>query len=289
MCRPCAVSSIFVVVIAGTLACGERQRVEPDSINDTIAAPTIVDRPADWATELGPVLVVPSDSEQTGVVLFPATPTPQLIASAPLTLLSPAGDVTRANASLVVSDSQVCGEAPTMRITGDVPSPWSVGFRSGSALPLRMDSIEALASSDSSRLAADVARLASTVSTLRESRFSGLPFVVLSARRFDVTGTRTVVAQLIRRLPQEASPLEEHTFVIGERPSTSAGPYALTYHQRSEGTEETVDHYEVLTAARAAETTFLVISREQDARTVYEILERVRTGWRPRWQRTLAC
>jgi hypothetical protein len=288
MYRPCG-NFLVVVAIAGTFACGERQRVEPDSVVDTTSAATVVDRPVDWASELGPVLIVPSDTEQTGVVLFPGTPSPRLIASAPLTLVSPTGDVARANASLVVSDSQVCGEAPTIRI-GEATAAWSVGLRLRSAVTLKMDSIQALPSSDSARLVADLARLASTVTASQESRFSGLPFVVLSAHQFDVTGTRTVVAHLVRRLPQEASPLEEHTFVLGERPARPAGDaYVLRFEQRSEGTEETADHYEVLAAVRAGEITFLVLSREQEARTVYEILERGKIGWRVRWQRTLAC
>jgi hypothetical protein len=289
MCRPRVAYSLLLAVVGG-LACGERRRVEPDSVVNTTSATTITDRPADWVSELGPVLVVPSDTEQTGVVLFPATPSQQLIEAAPLTLLSPAGELTRTTASLVVSDSQVCGEAPTIRIGGEATAAWSVGLRARAAVPLKMDSIEALTSSDSARLVAALARLASAVPTVRASRFSGLPFVVLSARRFNVAGTHTVLAHLMRRLPQEASPLQEHSFVVGERSATSAGDaYALTYHQRSEGTEETADHYDVLTAARAGANTFLVLSREQDARTVYEILERGNTGWRSRWQRTLAC
>jgi len=154
-----------------------------------------------------------------------------------------------------------------------------------------MDSIESLLSADSARFAADLARLASAQPTTRDSRFAGLPFVVLSARRFEVRGQGIVVAHLVRRLPQEATPLEEHSLVIAERPASApSSPYGVTYFQRSEGTEETADHYEVLAAIRGAETTFLLLARDQEARTSYEILERAKSGgWRIRWARTLAC
>ena len=277
--------------VTAMLACGRRDAPPRDTVTASPRPAATSADSSDWAIELGPLLVVPSDSDHTGVVLFPATPSSRLISLSPLTLLSASGDSAVARASLVVSDSQVCGEAPTVRLNGAVPSAWSVGLLTRSAAPIRMDSIEALAAADSSRFAIDLARLASTLPTGRDSRFGGLPFVVLTARRFEARGQRIAVAHLVRRIPQEATPLEEHTLVVAERPATSSSePYVVTYHQRSEGTEETADHYEVLAAVRGRETTFLLIARDQDARTTYEILERARAGgWRVRWVRTLAC
>jgi hypothetical protein len=226
-------------------------------------------------------------------VLFPANPSPRVISSTPLTLLSAAGDSVVTRAQLVVSDSQVCGEAPTVRLTGPVPAPasWSVALSRRSAVPLKLDSIEALPPADSARLTVNLARLASALPTSRDSRFTGLPFVVLSARRFEAHGQHVLVAHLVRRLPQEATPLEEHTLIIAERPAAAPKePYAVTYHQRSEGTEETAEQFEVLSAIRGRETTLLLLARDQEARTQYEILERQKTGgWRTRWSRTLAC
>lgn len=272
------------------LACDRRNASRSDSAADS-ARPAVASAvPSDWVSELGELLVVPADSENTGVVLFPPTPSPRLISSAPLTLLSASGDSAPARASLVVSDSQVCGEAPVIRLSGSVPSAWSVGLLARAAAPLRMDSIEALPAPDSARFAAELARLASALPTRRDSRFAGLPFVVLTARRFELPGQQTVVAHLVRRLPQEASPLEEHTLVVAERPVSSTNqPYAVTYHQRSEGTEETADHYDVLAAIRGGGTTYLLIARDQEARTSYDVLERSQSGWRVRWRRTLAC
>lgn len=291
MCRRRVVRSLlFACAVAAAAACDRRVASRSDSATDSAGQPATTDRSPDWVSELGQLLVVPSDSEQAGVVLFPATPSPRLISSAPLTLLNAGGDSVRARAALVISDSQVCGEAPTIRLTGAVPMEWTVGLLARSAQPLRLDSIESFPSADSARFAAELARLASTLPTQRDSRFNGLPFVVLGARRFESHGQQMLAAHLIRRLPQEAAPLEEHTFILAERPAPPKNErYLVTFHQRSEGHEETAEQFEVLSAIRASETTLLLLARYQEARTTYDILERQQTGWRVRWTRTLAC
>lgn len=292
MCRQRVERSILCACIAAAaLACGTRDTPPPDSATDSAPTIAVASAPSDWVSELGELLIVPSDSENTGVVLFPPAPSPRLIASAPLTLLSASGDSVAARASLVESDSQVCGEAPTIRLDDSVATSWSVALLARSAVPIHMDSIESLPSPDSARFVADLARLASAQPPARDSRFAGLPFVVLSARRFETRGQQIVVAHLVRRLPQEATPLEEHSLIIAERAASARSePSVVTYHQRSEGTEETADHFELLAAIRGAETTFLLLAREQDAQTRYEILERTKVGgWRMRWSRMLAC
>jgi hypothetical protein len=289
-CRRLVRPTWLVCTALALLGCG-RGDAPPSETRDTDTSQPAVasDAPSDWVEELGQLLVVQSDSENTGIILFPETPSSGLISASPLLLLSPSGDSVMAEASLVQSDSQVCGEAPTVRLRGNVPS-WSVGLHARSAAALRMDSIETLASADSARFAAELARLASTVPTARESRFGGLPFVVLTARRFELPGSQAVVAHLVRRLPQEATPLEEHTLLVAERPAAATQqPYGITYQQRSEGTEETADHFDILAAVRGGRGTFLLIARDREARTRYEVLVRTPSGWRLRWQRTLAC
>jgi hypothetical protein len=261
-----------------------------DSAADSVATSPSSSDPAErWVSELGPMLVVPADTEGEGIVLFPTEPTEGLVSAKPLTLLTSAGDSSAAAAALVVSDSQVCGEAAMVRFRGPVVQPWSVGLlaRSGATIP--MDSIEGLPSADSAKFAADLARLASALPMPPGSRFGGLPFVVVRARRFDAAGRQMLVAHLMRRLPQEAAPLEEHFLVVGERPAPGER-FVASYHTRSEGTEETADQFEIMSAIRGDSTTFLLFARDQAARTVYQILERDTSGvWRERWSRTLSC
>ncbi len=245
-----------------------------------------------WVAELGQLLIVPSDSENTGVVIFPPTPSPRLISSGPLTLFTPSGDSVITRAALVVSDSQVCGEAPTVRFTTSTTAEWSVGLLGRTVSHVPMDSIEALPARDSLRLAAEIARLASSIPAPRESRFVGLAFVVLTAKAFPAQDRQIVVTHLIRRLPQEASPIEEHSFIIAERPTSAAGSaqYVVAYSQRSEGTEETAEHFDVLSVVRGARSILLLLARDQETQTNYEILERGVSGsWRSRWSRVLSC
>src|SRR5438445_4143950 len=217
---------ILLCALPWTLSC--KRKPAPGgagSASDTARAINAATNAAsDWASELGQMLVVPSDSDNTAVVLYPNDPNARLMGSQLTTLVNAAGDTTRVE--LVALDSQECGDAPVVRLNGAAPPSWSVGLMARSAKLVRTDSIEALSSADSARLAADLARLASALATQRGSRFTGLPFAVLGAHRFEADGRQYLVGQLVRRLNQEAAPREERTFVIAERPAATLGePY----------------------------------------------------------------
>lgn len=278
---------------AAIVSCNRRDDSRTgDSVSDTASGPrTSSDQPHDWSGELGPLLLVPSDIDNAAVVLFPDAPSAQLASSAPVTLLSANGDTAVTHVESLVSDTVECDDAPVVRFKGSVAPTWSVGLLARSARSLRMDSIEALSPADSARLVADLARLASALPMHRNSRFSGLPFAVLGARRFETDGRQIVVAQLVRRLNQEAAPLEERTLVIAERQAGGAKrePYVVTHSRRSEGSEDTVEHFEVLAAVSGRQSPLLLLSRDQLSRTTYELLERADNGWNVRWSRTLSC
>jgi hypothetical protein len=238
---------------------------------------------------VGSLLVVPGDSAGVGIVIFPDAPSAQLVASGPLQLLAPNGDSAIAPATLVQGDSQVCGEAPLLRIQDSVATAWSVGIAASLVAPVRLDSIEAFSRPDSTRLVAELARLASTIPMQTDSRFKGLPFAVSSARRFEIDGRHVVVSQLVRRVPHEAAPVEEHTFIIAERDSARA-PLVMSFHQRSEGTEDTAEQFEILAVVRGRDGVWLLLSRDNTAQTTYEVLERSGpAAWRQRWSRVLSC
>jgi hypothetical protein len=231
--------------------------------------------------------VVPADAESTAIVLYPDTPDNALLARTQLSLVTAAGEVA-AQARATAADSLECAGAPVVRLSAGSQGSWALGL-AASVRVIQTDSIESLARPDSARLVANLARLASTVSADTETRFSGLPFAVVRARRFTLGNTRVVAAHLARKLPQEASPLEEHTFVIGER-RVGADSLTLRFSARSEGSEETAERFEVLGVVAAAGTTLLLVARDQAARVRYEVLERIADGsWRVRWARPLGC
>jgi hypothetical protein len=280
-------------LLLATFSCGDRQqqgRIEP-GVDTAAISQAAASAPEDWVGELGQLLVVPSDSGNAAVVIFPDFPSARLVASAPLTLLSASGDTSVARGRLIATESEQCGGAPLVHLSDTITAPWSIGLLRHSAVTMRMDSIETFPSADSIRLAGDLARIASARTAGLESRFTGLPFTVLSAHRIEEENRQTVVAHLVRRLPQEASPLEEHMLIVVERPRASPNAtWVSGYTQRSEGTEDTAEHFTILATARAGDRTLVLLARDKLDQTKYEILERESKGsWRSRWSRTLIC
>lgn len=237
-----------------------------------------------WVNELGPMLAIPGDTERSAIVLFPQTPPDQPMVAA---LMRTAGDSTFASRIAIDAESQVCDGALAAHLTGATPSDWTIAF-APTVTSVRLDSIESLTPADSARLAADVARLASTVSSDKESRFAGLPFAVLAAHRVTLGKSTIVVGRVARRIPQEATPLEERTLLVGERADT--GAFALKYSLRSTGAEDVVEHYALLGIVRSGAAHYVIVESEREGGTRYEIIERSADGaWRLRWSRQLSC
>lgn len=245
----------------------------------------------EWPAALGPVLVVPTDTETQAVVLYPVGADLGAAAATRLTLLGPSGDTIQAQTRLSAGDSLHCGDAPVVRVTRAAPPTWSVGIVSRDAKPVRSDSLDALSGRDSAFVASEMARLASAVPSGDRVRFSRIPFAVTALRRLKVGGRDIVAAQLVRRLNQEADPGEEHTLVVGERDPTLPGtPFEAVHASRSEGTEDSAEHFDLVAALRGSGATWFVIAREKPASITVEILERSDTHrWRVRWTRTVTC
>ena len=278
------------------VACSACDRPEPapprdSAVSAPIGSPTSARiGTGNWPAELGTTLVVPAETENTAVVIYPDAPVPDHLSGLSLTLLSTTGDTVAGRVTTRSTDSLLCGDAPILEFSSPVPIGWSLGLTAGATAPLRLDSIEALPSADSAQLAADLARLASGLATTPESRFTGLPFAVLAARRFTVDRRTFVAAHLIRRLPQEASPLEERTLLIAERAAGKDSVFRVGFSQRSEGSEETAEHFELLSVIRLPASTLMLLARDQLSRTDYQLMERKPAGgWRVRWSRPLAC
>lgn len=165
---------------------------------------------------------------------------------------------------------------------------WTVGFVQPHVTAVRLDSLAGMSGTDSARLAADLTRLASALSDDTSKTFHGIPFSVRYAYRFQAApGEEAVVADLVRRLNQEASPLEQHTFVIAERSSaTPDAEFQVVYHERAGGLEEAIETTDVLGAVRLSSPAHvaLVVLREGQDTSAYAMLERATNGsWRVRW------
>jgi hypothetical protein len=188
-------------------------------------------------------------------------------------------------------DADQCIEWPAAKIVttsvSAASSGWTVAFLKGRARAIPLDTIETMAHADSAQLAADITRLVSTVPNDTARTFRGIPYAVRTAYRFTpVEGVEGVVADVVRTLNQEATPLEEHTLIVGERPSGSNAPYRLAYREVTAGSDETLESSDVLAAVMigAPPHVDLVLAREGYESNAYALLERRPDGsWRLRW------
>jgi hypothetical protein len=244
-----------------------------------------------WDDAAGPVLLAPAAVPGQAFVVAPdsATAASQLAAlphPASVTLFGRGGTVQTAELSRL-SDSTGCvigilNAAPP-------PRPWSVGFLGGVVAPIPLDSTEAISRTDSSALVVVMNRLASALPNDSAGRFAGLPFVVRSLWRFTIpNGSLVAVASITRQINQEATPLEERTLLVAERPPNDT-TFTTTYSERSYGAEETIESRELLGAALIgdARVPALFLIRDYGDATAYGLIERGVDGrWHRRWTST---
>ena len=279
----------LLVLVAGCRRDRPPPRAETTSVSVPVPAESSAVAPANWNVGAGPVLLVSGDVPTRAIVIVPAESGQAALAALPhpasATLFSRAGVVQTADLPAPpVADSGGCavatlGAAPP-------PRPWSVGFIGGVVAPIPVDSIGSLSSTDSSRYATWLNRLASALPNDSSGRFSGLPFVVRSISRFVMPdGPQVVVGTLSRQLNQEATPLQERTFVIAEQARTDSS-LVSAYGERSYGDEETIESRELLAALLIGDTRTpaIVISRDFGNDVAYALIERVGNAkWRNQW------
>jgi len=241
----------------------------------------------EWPPDLGAALAIPSDTENVAVLLYPATASARTDQKARFTLVAASGDTLRVRVAVAGRDSAHCGDAPMIRLARAAPMLWSLGLSGATARPMRSDSIDAISHEDSLLYSTEAPRLASVVSATATSRLSGLPFALTALRRVRFGDTTIIAAQLARRVNQEANPAEERTFVIAERHGSL--PFATVHSDRSDGTEETAAHFDLLGALRTPSAVYLIIATDAPSGSTIEILERSAGAWRVRWTRTIVC
>lgn len=302
-----SIMCVAVILIAGC----ERQKSVPPIDSAVPLRPAAVgsatpQASTTWDARLGPVLlvngaapnlatVVVGDSSRNGADTITEREA-IAIRSTPAMLVGRGdsvqiGILQEVHAAKGEDDSE-CTGWPTWSISsarnGAPLAPWTVGFVGATVQPIRMDSIESMSRVDSSRLAAEVTRLASTLPTAAGDRFVGLPFTVTSLWRFHAgPGSEGMVANLVRHVNQEARPSEERTLIIAERDSSRREErFNLAYYDRSQGAEETVESRDVLALARPSPDAqpMLVIGRDFGDGMAYALIQRDPSArWREKW------
>lgn len=298
-----------VLIVASLLAC-ERSRpaAPPDTSRPAMPESVQAVQPPPpapaWDSAAGPVLFVRSGSPDAAFVVFPEYADSTLpdtvrfdvggVRGVQVDLFGRGGLVGTARVADVRStqwSGDECVEWPkaVVRPTADsgAVSGWTVAFLHGRAESVPLDSIESMPRPDSARLAADVTRLVSALPDDTSRTFRGIPFSVQSAYRFPVgSGVDAVVADVVRRLNQEANPLEQHTLLVAERATSAQAGYHVVFHERAAGSEETLETTDVLAAVRfpASGRIALVLLREGLETSAYALLVREPQGtWHVRW------
>lgn len=287
--RLSTVVALWLVVAA--VAC---RRDKPVAASDTTHAPLAVPSdtsgsraPSTWDAGAGAALLVAADSPTRALVILPTEGDTSALASIPhpasVTLFGRSGDIQTADLAST-RDSLGCLIAPLT--AAPPPHAWSVGFIGGVVTPLAVDSAASVSPADSSALVASLTRLASGLPNDSAGRFTGLPFVVQTLWRFTVSdGPTVVVGSLVRQINQEATPLQERTFIIGERRARDTA-FTMGYAERSYGREETIENRDLLAALLIGDskTPAIVLSRDFGDENAYSLVERGADGrWRVRW------
>jgi hypothetical protein len=285
------VAAVAMCAVAAGVACRrDKPVVASDSTRPSIAAApdTASSRSAStWDAGAGAALLVATDSPTRALLILPTDGDSASLSAIPrpasATLFGRAGEVQTAEMPSV-HDSLGCLVAPLT--AAPPPHAWNVGFIGGVVTPISVDSAAAISPADSASLVASLNRLASSLPNDSAGRFTGLPFVVQALWRFAIPdGPAVVVGSLVRQINQEATPLQERTLVIGERPPNDT-TFSMGYAERSYGQEETIETRELLAALLIGDsrTPAIILSRDFGDENAFSLVERGADGrWRVRW------
>lgn len=296
-------ATLAPAVVALLAACERAPRPEeaqsPPPAGDTTPASAST-QPTGWRADAGPVLLVAWPSPHEASVVSPAAQgdvdagvdvgDPDAFARASFTLVDRAGRRHEARFGGWISEPEYSGCSPwpvvqLVDASGRSPE-WTVGLSGAAPRAIPLDSLAGIGTRDSARLVAEVARLASMVRRPANPAFHALPYVVQQVHRFQpAPGTQALAATVVRRMAQEATPLEERTFLVAERDSGGSA-YHLVYDERVAAPEETIESVEVLAAIRTAPGAplALVLARDYGTTRGFAMLEREGPKrWVVRW------
>jgi hypothetical protein len=312
--RSLPAAAVALLALLALLAACERARPVPRAdtthvvpVESARVAPTgaVVPAASGWDASAGPVMLVHGGQPTSAAVIFPEFSDSALpdtvrfdvgaVRGAAVDLFGHAGAMGSARVAKVAPSTwagEGCIEWPTAGLQLTEASPratgWSVGFLAGRAEPVPLDSIEGMTRADSARLAADLTRLASALPADTARTFRGVPFSVRMAYRFpSAPGVQAIVADVVRKLNQEATPLEQHTLLVAERDGADGqARYRVVFSERSAGSEETLELPAVLAAVRFASPSrgALVLLGVGVVASAFALVERDADGrWRRRW------
>jgi hypothetical protein len=264
----------------------------PIAVADSVAAAITRDSVvlAAWPADYGVLIAVPAPSGEGAALIPPLAPSVEMAEAVlrptdglELELFARAGSAGTGTLSAAQRGAGECPAWPQSPLAAEAF--WRVALVPGTATSMPLDSIEGLTPQDSSRLAIEIARLASAASGDTSESFRGLPFVIRGAWRTPLDSTtQLVVALVARTLALEDDPRSEQLTIIAER--LADGALVPRYSSRRTGSEAQVDIDEILAAVRFTTTgrAGVLIERADARGTMLLLLERDSAGWTQRWQ-----
>lgn len=283
------------------IAChAEKPRVNPDSASVANRRQTVTGLTSGtgWDSAAGSFMVIPATDSIDAAVVLPGLTDTLLnstkhfelsgLENSALDLFSLQGFV--GSSGLHVSSQPAegvgCLAWPEGRLTSVVPGQWRVGLEAGRAKGIKVVALDATQGKDSATLIADVLNVASQLPQGGDAAFKGIPFSVRNAYHLAVPETSVMVAEVVRKINEEANPREEHVLVVAERQST-VGAYRLAFHMTSAGAEESLQTTDLLAAVKIIKTGRLavVVSFDFEDGGKIGLLEKISEGaWQLIWK-----
>jgi hypothetical protein len=293
--------TLWLALTVGVAGCRERAGGRADSSSASLP-PVYPSGPLEsthWNRDAGPLLILPAENGgRTAAVVLPEATDSTIttferikppVSGLAFDLFARGGRTAasvRATALPPADSTAECYAWPRARLE-QISENWRVGFVSGRAVPIRLDSIEVISSRDSALLAIAVVQTAATLPAATEPTFRGLPFRVRSAYTFRLDSNDVVIADVIRTVNEEANPRVEHIFIIGERAVGTTGKYNVGYYSRTAGSEESVPVTDLLAVLGfgSAKHSAAVVSIEYDDGGKVGLIERTGPGqWSATWR-----
>ncbi|MBL0171600.1 MAG: hypothetical protein IPP90_12870 [Gemmatimonadaceae bacterium] len=301
----------MLISSAGVLACdrapapGNRESTVGVPTDSTGALPSAGPVASGWNVDAGPFLVLPTvdGGLAAGSVLRPESTELTVgdtvgigveLGDGQVELFARGGRVGTARLTVESASRSEpgCTAWPVARlaVADGSSAPWTAAFAKGRVVAIALDSIEGLSSRDSTRLAVDLARLASALPDDTVATFRGLPFVVLRAWRTKGLETDFIVATLARRVNQEDAPREERLVVVVDQTGADSRKWAVAWHERASGSEDELVVAEPLLAFRAGRSgdVHLLFGRDDGVALGAAVLTRGTAGWRLQWESAVA-
>jgi len=223
-----------------------------------------------WDSLAGSFMVIRGSDSINAAVVLPGLTDSMLssikhfelsgLQNAPLELFSLQGFVGSSNLQISSQAPEVvdCMAWPEGQLTSVVPPQWRIGLEPGRAKGIKAVPLDQTRGKDSTTLIGDVLGVASQLPRGGDAAFRGIPFSVRNAYRLDIPETSAIVAEVVRKINEEANPREEHVLLVAEQ-HLRGGAYQLAFHMTSAGAEESLQTTDLMAAIKIVKTGRLAI------------------------------